>query len=60
MDKAATEAARIEGARVDSITDANNLKALRVTFDSGILFRTGKSTLNTASQDALAKFAKCH
>jgi len=58
MDKAAAEAARIEGARVDSITDANNLKALRVTFDSGILFRTGKSTLNTASQDALAKFAK--
>jgi len=58
MDKAAAQAAAIEGARVDSIRDANNLKALRVTFDSGILFRTGKSTLNTASKDALIKFAK--
>lgn len=58
MDKAAAEAAKIEGAKVDSIRDANNLKALRVTFDSGILFQTGKSTLNTASKDALAKFSK--
>lgn len=57
MDKAAAEAAKIEGAKVDSITDANNLKALKVTFDSGILFQTGKSTLNTASKDALSKFA---
>lgn len=58
MDKARAEAAAIEGARVDSIRDANNLKALKVTFDSGILFQTGKSTLNAASKDALAKFAK--
>jgi len=58
MDKAAAEAAKIEGAKVDSIRDANNLKAVKVTFDSGILFKTGKSTLNTASKDALIKFAK--
>lgn len=58
MDKAAAQAAAIEGARVDSIRDANNLKAIKVTFDSGILFKTGKSTLNTASKDALTKFAK--
>jgi outer membrane protein OmpA-like peptidoglycan-associated protein len=58
MDKAAAQAAAIEGARVDSIRDANNLKAIKVTFDSGILFQTGKSTLNTASKDALTKFAK--
>jgi outer membrane protein OmpA-like peptidoglycan-associated protein len=58
MDKAAAEAAKIEGAKVDSIRDANNLKALKVTFDSGILFATGKSALNAASKDALAKFAK--
>jgi outer membrane protein OmpA-like peptidoglycan-associated protein len=58
MDKAAAQAAAIEGARVDSIRDANNLKAIKVTFDSGILFKTGKSTLNAASKDALAKFAK--
>ena len=58
MDKAAAQAAAIEGARVDSIRDANNLKALKVTFDSGILFQTGKSVLNTASKAALTKFAK--
>lgn len=58
MDKAAAQAAAIEGARVDSIRDANNLKAIKVTFDSGILFQTGKSTLNAASKTALTKFAK--
>lgn len=58
MDKAAAQAAAIEGARVDSIRDANNLKAIKVTFDSGILFKTGKSTLNAASKDALVKFSK--
>lgn len=58
MDKAAAQAAAIEGARVDSIRDANNLKAVKVTFDSGILFQTGKSTLNAASKNALTKFAK--
>lgn len=58
MDKAAAQAAAIEGARVDSIRDANNLKAIKVTFDSGILFATGKSNLNNSSKDALSKFAK--
>ena len=58
MDKAAERAAAIEGAKVESITDANDLQAVKVTFDSGILFATNKSTLNAASQDALTKFAK--
>jgi len=58
MDKAAAQAAAIEGARVDSIRDANDLKALKVTFDSGILFATGKSTLNQSSKAALTKFSK--
>ena len=58
MDKAAEEAARIEGARVDSIRDANNLKAVLVTFDSGILFQTNKSSMNDASKKALSDFAK--
>lgn len=57
MDKAAAQAAKIEGAKVDSIRDANNLKALKVTFDSGILFQTGSSNLNAASKKALSKFA---
>lgn len=58
MDKAAEEAAAIDGAKVESITDANDLQAVRVTFDSGILFATNSSTLSTASKDALSRFAK--
>lgn len=58
MDKAAAQAAKIEGARVDSIRDANNLKAVRVTFDSGILFSSAKSSLNASSKEALEKFSK--
>lgn len=58
MDKAAAEAAAIEGAQVQTITDANNLQAVKVTFDSGILFQTNKSVLNSASKTALDKFAK--
>lgn len=58
MDKAAAEAAKIEGAKVDSVLDANNLKAIKVTFDSGILFQTNKSSLNAASKNALAEFSK--
>jgi outer membrane protein OmpA-like peptidoglycan-associated protein len=58
MDKAAAEAARIEGARVDSIRDANNLKAVLVTFDSGILFQLNKSDLNAESQKALKEFSE--
>lgn len=58
MDKAAAQAAAIEGARVDSVRDANNLKAVKVTFDSGILFQTNRSSLNAKSRGALTKFAK--
>jgi outer membrane protein OmpA-like peptidoglycan-associated protein len=58
MDKAAQEAAAIEGAKVETTTDINGLPAVRVTFESGILFETNKSTLNAASKDALTKFAQ--
>ena len=57
MDKAAEEAAKVEGAQVETVQDANGLKAVKVTFDSGILFATGKSTLSKASKDALTKFS---
>lgn len=57
MDKAAAKAAAIEGAKVDTITDANNLKAVKVTFESGILFASGKSMLNASSKTALSDFA---
>lgn len=57
MDKQKAELERIEGAKVETVTDANNLQAIKVTFDSGILFATGKSDLNTSSKSALLKFA---
>ncbi|EJW93827.1 hypothetical protein EVA_18066, partial [gut metagenome] len=37
MDKAAAEAAQIEGAQVEQVTDNNGLKAVKVTFDSEIV-----------------------
>ena len=57
MDKQKAELEKIEGAKVETVTDANNLQAIKVTFDSGILFATGKSDLNTSSKSALLKFA---
>jgi len=57
MDKQKAELEKIEGAKVETITDANNLQAIKVTFDSGILFATGKSDLTAASKSALLKFA---
>jgi len=57
MDKQKAELEKIEGAKVESVTDANNLQAIKVTFDSGILFSTGKSDLNASSKTALTKFA---
>ena len=58
MDKAAEEAARVEGAKVETIEDVNGLKAVKVTFDSGILFAFNSSALNADSKTALTKFAK--
>ena len=57
MDKAAAEAKQIEGAQVEQITDNNGLQAVKVTFDSGILFTTGKASLSPAAKSALSKFA---
>lgn len=58
MDKKAEELAKLEDAKIESITDANGLSALKVTFDSGILFATNSSTLSTEAKTTLAKFAK--
>lgn len=57
MDKAKAEAEQIENAQVESVTDANGLQAVKVTFDSGILFATGKSDLSSAAKSSLSKFA---
>lgn len=57
MDKAAAQAEQIEGAQVEQVTDNNGLQAVRVTFDSGILFSTSSATLSTSAKSALSKFA---
>ncbi len=57
MDKQKKELEAIQGAQVESVTDANNLQAIKVTFDNGILFATNKSELSAASREALTKFA---
>lgn len=57
MDKAAAEAQQIENAKVEQVTDNNGLQAVKVTFDSGILFATGKAELSSAAKASLSKFA---
>lgn len=68
MDKVAEQAKQqVKNAKVEEVTDNNGLKAVKVTFDSGILFATNKAELNSASKTDLAKFsnvlknnADCH
>lgn len=57
MDKAKAEAEKIENAQVESVTDNNGLQAVKVTFDSGILFSTSSSTLSSSAQTSLKDFA---
>lgn len=57
MDKKAEELAKLEGAKVETITDINGLEAIKVTFDSGILFELNKSNLSSEAQTTLAAFA---
>ncbi|MDR2362596.1 MAG: OmpA family protein [Prevotellaceae bacterium] len=57
MDKQKEELAKIEGAQVETVTDANNLQAIKVTFTDGILFDTGKSVLHANSKASLTSFA---
>ncbi len=57
MDKQKKELEAFEGAKVETVQDANNLQAIKVTFDNGILFATNKSELSPASREALIKFA---
>lgn len=54
--KAAAEAA-LEDATVETTTDTNGLEAVKVTLDNGILFKVGKSNLQSAAQSSLKKFA---
>ena len=58
MDKAKKEAEAVKNAQVETITDANGLEAVKVTFDSGILFATNKADLNSTSKASLTQFAE--
>ena len=53
----AEPAIHVLNAQVEEVTDANGFKAVKVTFDSGILFATNKADLNQASKNSLAKFS---
>lgn len=57
MDKAKAAAEAVKNAQVESVTDANGLQAVKVTFDSGILFTTGSSTLSNDAKTSLTQFA---
>lgn len=57
MDKAKAAAAQVENAEVSTVTDANGLEAVKVSFDNGILFATGKSNLQSGAMTSLRDFA---
>lgn len=57
MDKAKAQAEAVANAKVEEVTDNNGLQAVKVTFDSGILFNTGSSTLSTTAMSSLNAFA---
>ena len=57
VDKKAAEAAKIEGAQVEKVTDTNGLAAVKVTFESGILFGFNSSTLSNTAKQSLREFA---
>lgn len=58
MDKQQKELEQqLANAQVEETTDQNGLQAIKVTFDGGILFPTGKYTLNQTAQTSLSQFA---
>lgn len=58
MDKVKAEVQQqVSNAKVEEVTDVNGLKAVKVTFDSGLQFDLSKATLREAAKNDLAKFA---
>lgn len=57
MDKKAEELKELENAQVETITDVNGLTAIKVTFESGILFPTNGTKLSSEAKTQLDKFA---
>lgn len=58
MDKKAEEAAKIEGAEVEKVTDTNGLAAVKVSFASGILFGFNSSALSNEAKASLRELAQ--
>ena len=58
MDKKAAEAAKIKDAQVEQVTDNNGLAAVKVTFESGILFGFNSSALSNTSKASLRELAQ--
>lgn len=54
MDKQKAELEKINGAQVETINEG---QAIKVTFESGILYATNSSTLNASAQNSLSSFA---
>lgn len=58
MDKVKKQAQeQLQNASVETIKDANGLDAVKVTFNSGILFATNKADLNQTSKNELNELA---
>ncbi len=57
MDKVKAQAQAVQNAQVEEVKDANGLDAVKVTFDSGILFTTGSSVLSQTAKNSLGNFA---
>lgn len=58
MDKKAAEAAQIEGAEVEQVTDSNGLPAVKVSFAAGVLFAFNSAALSNESKASLRELAK--
>lgn len=57
MDAQQKQLEKIQGAQVEQTTDQNGLQAIKVTFEGGILFPSGKWTLSQQAQNSLSQFA---
>ena len=56
MDKAKAAAEAVANAQVEGVKDANGLDAVKITFDSGILFATSSATLSSTAMNNLKDF----
>ena len=57
MDKQQLEA-QLKNAQIEKVKDSNNLQAIKVTFENGILFAINSSQLNASSKADLNKLSQ--